>query len=607
VQQATSVTLQPFVLQVLIVMTENSSSFASSTDASVLYAALPGSAISVSDSEVLFIANLPESARAAGVDHRHVMTFDVHAAFVECAPFATLAEHAKHLSERFPALAPANIERVLSNLCQRGLMQSDVELRRRLALAPSGNSAPLSGVAIMSPGHPAALEAMLASAAETPPVRDRSYALMDLSHEPEHRARKVELMAEFGRRTGQRVVLLEQKRERWLADRMQQMPEHADGLNVLFGKQAGRRARALNIIAAAYAGDRALVVDDSIRFRTYGPAGGAIHLAGVAHRRAVLYPNVEIALQQNPRGPSLWQLAETVLGKNVGALVSGVELYGRALEEFDGYERARVARLGLGVLGSADTAHSFWGFTIAPEQHPMLRTRDDVQAALAGDSVLLAGTQATLAPALGTSANAMDFSGAHGFAFGDLDGAERSLAALTSFVDAGAMELNLPIALERRGAPVARASANREPLTLSVARFFADHVAQLQSLCFAAEPSARWRWLAVQCLDLAEAPKAEREQILWRYTTAKRAELLSELQRLLVAAGTQTSEPWRHELIGVIQAQAEGMMQSNHPGLDGFARELSPADALSQQLRSFAQAALAWGALWQNAREFRLA
>ncbi len=578
-----------------------------------LFAALPGTAIQISDTETLFMAQIYGSDHASGsVDNRHVMTLDVHAAFVECAPFATLAEHAQYLSERFPSLAMANIERVLSNLCQRGLMQSESALRARLSDAPAPAHAPLSGLAIISAGHPASLEALLASANETAPVRDRSFALFDLSEAAEHRARKVELMAEFGRRTGQRVILLDQKRERWLADRIQQMPEHAAGLNLLFGKAASARARALNTIAVSYVGERVLIVDDTARLRTYEPdlartpEGGVIHLAQAPQRRAQIFASTEAAFASVQRGPNLWQLAENVLGKSMRQLLSSTDFTGRNLDEFDGYEHARVARMGLGVLGSSDTTHSFWGFTLDTAGQAALKTRDEVQFALAGDAVLLCPNHATLAPAIGIAASALDLSGAHGFAFGDMDGADRTLAALSRFCDPGAMELSLAIALERRGSPQPRSSVNREALQIGAARFLADQVNQWQTLCFAAEPAARWRWLAIQCLDLAEASASDREAILQRYSTAKRAELLSELQQLLVAAGTSPSEAWRHELLGVIQAQADGMMQSNAPNLSGFARELSAGDGLSQQLRQLASAALAWGALWENARACRL-
>ncbi len=580
-----------------------------------LFAALPGAAIQISDSEVLFMAQIARSAQSASsgtIDNRHVMTLDVHAAFVECAPFATLNEHAQYLSERFPSLTMANIERVLNNLCQRGLMQSESTLRARLSDAPVPAAAPLSGLAIVSAGHPASLEALLASANETAPVRDRSFALFDLSEEAEHRARKVELMAEFGRRTGQRVVLLDQKRERWLADRIQQMPEHAAGLNLLFGKAAGARARALNTIAVSYVGERVLMMDDSARVRTYEPdfartpEGGAIHLAQPSQRRAQTFASTEAAFAGVARGPSVWQLAENVLGKSMRQLLGSVDFTGRRLDEFDGYERARVARMGLGILGSSDTAHSFWGFTIDTAGQAALKTRDEVQFALAGDAVLLCPNYATLAPAIGTAAAGLDLTGAHGFAFGDTDGADRTLAALSQFSDPGAMELCLAVALERRGSPQPRSSVNRQPLQIAATRFLADQVNQWQTLCFASDPAARWRWLAIQCLDLAEAPAATREQILQSYSTAKRAELLSELQQLLVVAGASPSEPWRHELLGVIQAQADGMMQSNAPNLLGFERGLSAADGLSQQLRQLAAASLAWGALWENARECRL-
>ena len=577
-----------------------------------LFAALPGTAIQISDSEVLYMTSGAQSASAGSVDNRHVMTLDVHAAFVECAPFATLSEHAQYLSERFPSLSMTNIERVLNNLCQRGLMQSESALRARLSDAPAPAQAALSGLAIVSAGHPASLEALLASANETAPARDRSFALFDLSEEAEHRARKVELMAEFGRRTGQRVILLDQKRERWLADRIQQMPEHAAGLNLLFGKAAGARARALNTIAVSYVGERVLLMDDTARVRTYEPdfartaEGGGIHLAQPSQRRAQVYASTEAAFAGVARGPNLWQLAENVLGKSMRQLLASVNFSGRRLDEFDGYERARVVRMGLGVLGSCDTAHSFWGFTLDTASQAKLKTRDDVQFALAGDAVMLCPNFATLAPAKGTAASALDLTGAHGFAFGDSDGADRTLAALSQFCDPGAMELCLAIALERRGSPQPRSSVNRQALQIGVARFLADQINQWQSLCFAAEPAARWRWLAIQCLDLADASASEREQILQRYSTAKRAELLSELQQLLVAAGASPSEPWRHELLGVIQAQADGMMQSNAPNLHGFARALSASDGLSQQLRQLASAALAWGALWEHAGECRL-
>ena len=576
-----------------------------------LFAALPGTAIQISDSEVLYMATSPQGGSGA-VDNRHVMTLDVHAAFVECAPFATLSEHALYLSERFPSLSMSNIERALNNLCQRGLMQSESALRARLSDAPAPVPAPLSGLAIISAGHPASLEALLASANETAPARDRSFALFDLSEEAEHRARKVELMAEFGRRTGQRVLLLDQKRERWLADRIQQMPEHAAGLNLLFGKAAGARARALNTIAVSYVGERVLLMDDTARMRTYEPdfartaEGSILHLAQASQRRAQVFASTEAAFAGVARGPNLWQLAENMLGKSMRQLLDSVDFTGRRVDEFDVYQRARIGRIGLGVLGSCDTAHSFWGFTLDTAGQAALKTRDEVQFALAGDAVMLCPNFATLAPAIGTAASALDLTGAHGFAFGDSDGADRTLAALSQFCDPGALELCLAIALERRGSPQPRSTVNREALQIGAARFLADQVNQWQTLCLAAEPAARWRWLAIQCLDLAEASANEREQILQRYSTAKRAELLSELQQLLVAAGASPSEAWRHELLGVIQAQADGMMQSNAPNLLGFARELSASDGLSQQLRQLASAALAWGALWENARECRL-
>ncbi len=567
-----------------------------------LYAALPGQAMAVSDSEVLF---MPQ-----GRDDRHIMTFDVYSAFERCQSFAPLTQHANSVKEVFPDLSTQNLERVLQNLVQRGLLQSDVQTLEQFARQPAAKLAPLQTMAIVSPGHPAALEAFLASTSDADTARDRSLVLLDASESPELRARKTELMAEFGRKTGQRVVLLDSKRERFLQERLTQMPEHAQGLELLLGKAAHPRVRAHNAMLLSLQGERALVVDDAMRMRAVlsGVAGGAIQPSAQA-RRASLLANVDSA-KSYPRAQSLWDVAGATLGAGIGQMAHSVRLNERSLSELQGYERARAARLGIGLLGSADTDHSLWAFGIDAHQHALLKDREALSAALAGDSVLLGYTQASLAPPLGSAAVGLDLSTPLGFAIGfahtqerDVD-LHRSFAALSSFVDPTAMELCVPVAIERRAAPQARESKNREPLNLSAAQFLAEHVANLQDQCFAQSSEARWRWLAVQCLDLAEASPEQRAELLWRYVTTKRAELLAQLQNYHMQA-ERPSEVWRHELLAIITAQAEAMIQATNFALLGFSKDLSPADALSEKLRQLASMCVAWAALTEQKHVWR--
>jgi hypothetical protein len=565
-----------------------------------LYAALSGTAVPISDNEVLLMAHLSDADLASGQDMRHVMTGDVYNAFLLCQNFAPLAEHAQRIQENYPQLQRTNIDRVLQSLVQRGLLHSESKLRTALAAKPkSGSGRALRSMAIISPNHPAALEALLASIAETAPVRDRSFALVDLSEEAEHRARKVEMMAEFGRRTGQRVVLLEQKRERWLTERIAAMPEHADGLNLLFGKTNGARSRALNLIAASHAGERVLVLDDSHRMRTYGALDGALSLGAAAMRQPYVYANAEAAFSENASGPNLWDLGEEMLGRSSASLLQQTDFYGQPLSDFTDVEGAYAARMCLGSLGSADLAHSLWGFAIAPEQHASLTSREAVQHMLSGEAVRMNVPYPSLAPAAGHFAQGLDLTHTSGFAWGESQFADRSLSMLSQFINPRALELALPYSLERRGRAEDRALRNREGMPVYAARFISDHVNQLQSMCFAVEPNARLRWLAIQCLDLADAPAVEREALLWRYSTARRADQLANLQQNLINAHQAPSEPWRQELIAVIQAHYETLMQTNTSAMPDLARDLSPADGLSQYLRQYAQATLAWGALWE--------
>jgi hypothetical protein len=550
-----------------------------------LFAALPGTAMPISDQEILF---LPQ-----GRDDRHVMTLDVHVAFHACAAFASLAEHARALAQQYPQVAQSDIERVLSNLQQRGLLQSDAAFRAELASGvASPNTGAISTICILSEGHPAALESLLHSATEAG-KRELNLALMDVSENPEHRARKAELMAEYGRRTGQRVTLLEQKRERIASEFSAQQPLHAQGMELLIGKSAPPRARALNTLALALRGEKVLVLDDHQRLRTYGPAEFELHLAAPQSRICRVFSNAESTFTALPRGPQLWDLANASLGATVASMAAQASFAGRMIGEFQNYQQAHIARITLGVLGSADTTHSLWLYAIAADALAGLNTRERVTQCLAGDAVNLYYGFAGVAPSVGKAACALDLSGAQGFALGSGESADRSFAALGQFVSPQHLELCLPIHLERRAPQLPRERANREAMPLSFARFAADQVGSLQRACFAESPSARWRWLAGQFQDLAEASNSVREAFLWNYISGKRAELLGELQHYLVNA-PDAPEAWRVELLGTIQSQAEVLMQSRGNHLDDFNRFEKASDTLSLELRATASAVLAW-------------
>ncbi len=558
------------------------------TTSDELYAALPGAVLPISDHELLF---LPQ-----GMDDRHVMTAEVHQAFADCAVFATLEEHAAALNQQFPQAGQQNIERVLQNLVSRGLLQAASDFKRKF-VNQVGNSKPLQTMSVISAGHPAALESFLASVPDSE-KRDQTLALMDISEAADQRARKAELVAEFGRRTGKRVVLLDQKRERLLTEQSGQHPHFASAFERLIGKTAAPRARALNSIALLHRQERVLALDDHQRTRTYGQHSFQMHLAWPQVRSAWVFDNADAALKSTPRGPSLWEVAGTV-GSAIGALSEHLPLAGRQIDELSGYFNGRISRLVCGVIGSADTNHSLFVFAMPPERHKLINTPAKMSQACSGEAVHLRYLEGGLAASTGKAACAFDFSGAVGFALGDGDSADRSFAATGLFVDPSATELCLPISIERRAPSLPREQNNKLPIRLDSARFVADQLNGLQRACFASNASGRWRWLAGQFRDMADASQATRESLLWHYMSTKRAELLSELQHYHINA-TEAPDAWRHELLATIQAQAETLMQARGYHLDDFNRFEPAAEQFSAYLRELADTALAWDLLWNQ-------
>jgi hypothetical protein len=553
-----------------------------------LFAALPGTVLPISDHELLF---LPQ-----GMDDRHVMTAEVHQAFADCAVFATLDEHIDALNQQFPQAGRQNIERVVQSLVSRGLLQSASDFKSKFG-QHAGNSKALQTMTVTSAGHPAALESFLASVPDTE-KRDQTLALMDISDAADQRARKAELVAEFGRRTGKRVVLLDQKRERILTEQSAQHPELSSAFERLIGKTAGPRARALNSIALLHRHERVLALDDHQRMRTYGQHRFQMHLAWPQVRDAWVFDSVDAALKSTPRGPSLWEVAGTV-GSTIGSLSEHLPLAGRQIDELSSYFNGRISRMVCGVIGSADTNHSLFVFALPPERHRLLDTAAKMSQACSGEAVHLRYLEGGIAATGGKPACAYDFSGAVGFALGDGESADRSLAAASLFVDPTATELCLPISIERRAPSAPREQNNRLPIRLDSARFVADQLVGLQRACFASNAAGRWRWLAGQFRDMADASQATRETLLWHYMSTKRAELLSELQHYHINA-TEAPDAWRHELLATIQSQAEILMQARGYHLDDFNRFEPAAEQFSNYLRELADTALAWDLLWNQ-------
>ena len=566
-----------------------------------LYAALPGAAFPITDQELIFQPDNRED--------RHIMTHDVYAALQLCSGFAELANHTDTLAAQSSKLERTQITRVLENLCQRGLLQPASALTG--AGVAGVKPGALRTIAILSSGHPAQLEACLGSLREADPGREFGIVLADIAESQEHRARKLELVADFGRKTGQRVVILEQKIERWLAERESAHPHLRDGLAHLFGKSAAKRARALNAIALVCAGDRVLMLDDSQRLRLFGPQNWRempLMLDQTTPRMPSFFSSPEAATASLERAGSLWSVADTWLGQSIGPLLNQLDIEGMRWADLARYQNARVQRMALGAVGSADTEHSLWLFRASHAELANFSDRGALDLALSGSAVALQYTALELSAGIGTSPQAIDFSVTPGFALGNGEDADRSFSALTAAFDARNHELRLPLALERRSAAALRAQVNRELLTPSFDRFFADQINDIAPVCHAHAPHHRARWLSAQMQDFAESTNSERQMIVWRYLTAQRAAMLNQLQGCLVNAGA-APEPVRHELINTIQMQAEAGMQMRLPSLRDTPLGLNAVEIsnwLQTKLIDAASAISAWGALQEDAELRRI-
>lgn len=561
-----------------------------------LFAALPGSAFPISDQELIFQPDDRED--------RHVMTHDVYSALQICSGFAELASHAGVLIAQNPKLERAQVVRVLENLCQRGLLQpASVLTAAGVAGVKPGA---LRTIAILTSGHPAQLEACLGSLREADASREFGIVLADIAESTEHRARKLELVADFGRKTGQRVVILEQKIDRWLAEREVAHPHLRAGLAQLFGKSAAKRARALNAIALVCTGERVLLLDDSQRLRLFGPQNWRdmpLLLDQTTPRMPSFFGSPEAATASLDRAGSLWNVADAWLGQSIGPLLSQMDIEGMRWADLARYQDARVQRMAVGAVGSADTEHSLWLFRASHAELANFADRNALDLALSGSAVALQYGALELSAGIGASPQAVDFSTGSGFALGNSEDADRSFSALTAAFDPRNHELRLPLSLERRCAAALRAQANRELLTPSFDRFFADQINDIAPVCHAHTPLHRARWLSAQMLDFAESSNSERQMIIWRYLTAQRAAMLNQLQSCLVNAGA-APEPVRHELLNTIQKQAEAGLQMRLPSLRDTPVGLNAVEIsnwLQTKLFDTASAVSAWGALQDDA------
>jgi len=561
-----------------------------------LFAAPPGSAFPISDQELIFQPDDRED--------RHVMTQEVYSALNLCSNFAELGRHTSELIAQNPKLERAQISRVLENLCQRGLLQpASVLTAAGLAGAKPGA---LRTIAILTSGHPAQLEACLASLREADSGREFGIVLADIADNVEHRAKKLELIADFGRKTGQRIVVLEQKLERWLAERESAHPHLRQGLAQLFGKHAAKRARALNAIALVCAGERVLMLDDSQRLRLFGPKNWRempLILEQTTPRVPRFFQSPEAATSGSEQAGSLWSVADTWLGRSIGPLLSQLDVEGMRWAELAAYQNARVQRLALGAVGSADTEHSLWLFRASQAELANFADRGALDLALSGSAVTLQYGALELSAGIGASAQAIDFTVGSGFALGNGEDADRSFSALTAGFDPRNVELRMPLGLERRSAAALRAQTNREPPTPSFERFFADQINDIAPVCHAHTQGARARWLSAQMQDFAESANQERQSILWRYLTAQRAGMLNQLQSYLVNAGA-APEPLRHELLNTIKMQAEAGLQMRLPSLRDTPVGLNAVEIsnwLQGKLIDAASAISTWGALQEDA------
>lgn len=569
-------------------------------DATPRYAVIPHARAPLSAQEALLVT------REGG---RHVLTHEVFDALQRMRFFASLEDHLQQILDGMPQLAGHGkqaVRRVLENLVQRGLLVDEVATWQRLGEPRAiAQSLPLTVVCVLSGRDPLpGLRALVESLAGVP--QSRIYVVVPAGVAAPETAALAAAVAPLPVEVLDPAML--SARIAGLAARIDPAaPAVALGL---LGAEA-------NIAQLLGAGGRVLWIDDRLHWplrRLH--AGQEIVpwcIDDAPQRQVALFGGHRQALAAGaPMVAGLGTLLG-LCGAPVGALVDlGQRADAAALQPFGPMDLehlsadSRIRSVVAGTLGCAEGEHSLWMYLLDDATRAELtRSREGYDAGIEAGAIAHGVEQPRLQRVGAYRPLLLDASRCYGLVPGSTRHSERVLHALGSFADPHSLSWHSELLTGRSTVLArARAQANLDVAAPSLNAFVADQALQRRDDVQHVDAASRHALLAAYLRDLAHAPRAQRQALLWEYTAFQSSRTVATLQQAIELAGPEAARYWHADLAQIVQNQGKALLGARVARLaetpEG-ADQAQAADHLAQLLEAAALKLELWPRLLEVA------
>ncbi|HEX6834266.1 MAG TPA: hypothetical protein VF132_12090 [Rudaea sp.] len=583
-----------------------------------MYASEDGLVASLSSQECIF------QVKRSG--EPHVMTFQVLQALDQCREFRTLDEQVARIQSTIAGLADKRdeIKRVLDSLVTRKLLISDAAFIQRLTQAKARAQAPFRAVFIRACDRPAQLAQLLASLTEYERRHraNRHYVVLDDSVLPAHVNEQRDLLREFARTTGCKAGYFGAAERKKLVDRLvKAVPQAKAVIPMLLAREAHPHAqrfgggRGWNLALLLSAGARLALLDDDLRLplKRLDSARPGLDPDPKALPFAHFYSNMEEALTSGSEvAADPFEADLAVCGQSLGAAGYAIDrnaLRGLNLSRLDLLDGdARIVATHHASYGSSRTETGLWLYQLDPaSSREFWSDRAAYLRNVDAQHVWHGVDQARVIEVAGFTPFTMD-NGQLLPCTNPVGRGEDGLAgALTRYCCPDALVFDMPEAIGH----VQEAARKRADKTLAahlprVNHFLRDYVQRQFGLFKAADPGQRLRFMADVLRDLAGASVSDRVAHLHEYLSYVRADIIDRLQHQ-IEASTDAPVYWQADARAIVESNAKALLaHSAPPRLGDWAEDIDAngcAAALSEELRSMADALECWPALWQHAAE----
>ncbi|MEO8459138.1 MAG: hypothetical protein ABI451_01300, partial [Dokdonella sp.] len=228
-----------------------------------LFASQDGLVASLSNNECIF------QVKSSG--ETHVMTYQVLRALDQCREFRSMDEHVSRVLTTLadPSIPRDGVANVLGSLVERGLMTEDKAFLAGLGQATSRRQEPLRAVFIRACERPDQLQRLMTSLTdyERRFRAGRQYIVLDDSTSPQVINTHRDLLREFARATGCRLIYLGAPEQAKLIERLAAaLPRVRDALRQMLTRNGATSrfggGRGWNLALLLSAGERMALLDD---------------------------------------------------------------------------------------------------------------------------------------------------------------------------------------------------------------------------------------------------------------------------------------------------------------------------------------------------------